>query len=233
MILPIAFDLLIILSTALLSAGRPLERRQFTCNISSETLAAAVPAITQCDNPSAQFADECRTAVQAAPAINNAFTTYGITTLGEQATILSIMGFETGGFQYERNHLPAPGRPGQGTRNLMMFPYVYLFTQATSSLQAPAYAIVQDPTTATPDQENQILDLAIQSDNLSFSTGAWFYTTQCSQSVKEGLQAITDPTDLYQMVAWANYTTQCVGTTVTDDRIAAFTTAFAALSAAA
>lgn len=63
----------------------------------------------------ASFPDECATASQALPNILDSFQTYKITSWGEQAAIVSLMAFESDDFKYNKNHFPAPGRPGQGS----------------------------------------------------------------------------------------------------------------------
>jgi hypothetical protein len=50
-----------------------------------------------------QFPDECCIAKQAAPFINQAFRDYNISTNGERAALLSIILFESGGFEYNLN----------------------------------------------------------------------------------------------------------------------------------
>lgn len=52
---------------------------------------------------SSQFPAECRTAAQAVPFINQAFSDYNVTTVGERAALLSLMLFETGGFKFDTN----------------------------------------------------------------------------------------------------------------------------------
>ena len=50
-----------------------------------------------------KFPEECRTAEQALPHINQAFNDFGIQTAGEKAAILSLMSFETGDFEFNIN----------------------------------------------------------------------------------------------------------------------------------
>jgi hypothetical protein len=45
--------------------------------------------------------------------VSQSFSTYGITTAGEQAALLGIMGFESEDFRYNKNYYP--GNPGQGS----------------------------------------------------------------------------------------------------------------------
>jgi len=82
--------------------------------LTAEKLIAIAPKTASCAG--ASFADECADATRAVPAINKAFETYDITSTGEQAALIAYMLFESGDFQFNKNHFPAPGRPGQGTR---------------------------------------------------------------------------------------------------------------------
>ena len=61
--------------------------------------------------------DECATNVQAAPFLISAMSKYEIYSVPEIAAVLSVIAFESGDFKYNTNHFPAPGRPGQGTRD--------------------------------------------------------------------------------------------------------------------
>ena len=70
--------------------------------ISVAQLLQIAPESAAC-NQSAAFASECRTAEQAAPFVNAGFQEFGINTVGEQAALLSLMLFETGGFKFDRN----------------------------------------------------------------------------------------------------------------------------------
>jgi hypothetical protein len=193
-------------------------------NITAAQVLAIAPQSASCD-PTAQFADECRTNVQAAPFINDAFNQFSLNTVGEQAAVLSLMAFETGQFEFDRNHFPAPGNPGQGTRNLMNFPFIYQYALNTTSTAAQAQQIVADPSTATPDQMNAVLALVLP-DELSFASGAWFLKESgggCTDDIVQGLQAAT-------LSGWQNYITTCVGTTVTSDRQSLYETALSVLS---
>jgi hypothetical protein len=82
--------------------------------LTAQKIIAIAPATASCNGT--DFPDECADATHAATAINKAFSTYKITQVGEQAALVAYMLFESGNFKYNRNHFPAPGRPGQGTR---------------------------------------------------------------------------------------------------------------------
>ena len=57
-----------------------------------------------------------------------------------------------------------------------------------------------------------VLEL-VNSDRWSFASAAWFIDTQCSDAVKQGLDAGTQE-------GFSSYITECVGTTLTEDRTA-------------
>lgn len=70
-------------------------------SITEAQLTQIMPATASC--ATASFVDECRYATQAAPFVTKAFSDYNITTSGEQAALLSLMLFESGGFQFNTN----------------------------------------------------------------------------------------------------------------------------------
>jgi hypothetical protein len=51
----------------------------------------------------------------------------------------------------------------------------------------------------------------VNGDRWSFASAAWFLGTQCTQDISQGLAASTEE-------GWKSYLTDCVCTTVTDDR---------------
>ncbi|KAE9403093.1 hypothetical protein BT96DRAFT_878919 [Gymnopus androsaceus JB14] len=180
---------------------------------------------TICSPNNSQFLDECRTAAQALPFVNKAFSDYNITTVGEKAALLSLMAFESEGFQFNVNHFPSPGTPGQGTRNLMEFPFVYQYALSIPFLSTQILALApssSDSASASvsisPTTKDAILALVLN-DGLSFASAMWFYTqsgttkTGCLEipGMVQDLQAQTEK-------GWENYITQCVGTTVTEGR---------------
>ncbi|KAJ3828158.1 hypothetical protein F5880DRAFT_1007839 [Lentinula raphanica] len=191
---------------------------------------------TSCPLEGSQFLDECRTAAQALPFVNKGFADYNITTLGEKAALLSLMSFESGGFQFNINH--SPGNPGQGTRNLMEFPSVYeyalstpyLFTQTLALIpnlkhnKTASYISLSSLPSKLSNKTKNAIRAVVLGDGLSFGSAMWFYTQSgatrvgqpgpgCLQmpGMVEGLQAQTE-------TGWENYITNCVGTTVTDER---------------
>jgi len=166
------------------------------------------------------FADECETAATAAPFLINAFMSYKVYSPPELAAIISLIAFETGDFKYAENHYPAPGRPGQGTRNLQMANFNLEYALSISALSDKAKAIAPSGTTdgLSDDQLNQILALVLP-DEYSWASAAWFYTTKCA-SIRSTVQAGGQ--------AGLSAYLGCVGTTPTADRLAYWTRANAA-----
>ncbi|KAL7904518.1 hypothetical protein GGI35DRAFT_489754 [Trichoderma velutinum] len=156
---------------------------------------------------------ECRTADQAAPFIAKNMSDYGIFTAPEMAAIISLMAFESVDFKYKHN--VSPGRPGQGAANMQMANFNLLYAQNISSTKDHVSKYTSTDG-LNPDDLNYILSL-VQPDELNFASGAWFYATQCNSSVQEALWADVN-TGFYRYMG-------CVGTSVTDERLAYFTRA--------
>ncbi|KAJ3989487.1 hypothetical protein F5890DRAFT_1185923 [Lentinula detonsa] len=181
---------------------------------SSEITLSQLDAIinsTTCPLKGSESLDECRTAAQALPFVNKGFSDYNITSVGEKAALLSLMSFESGGFQFNINHFP--GNPGQGTRNLMEFPAGPTSYASLSSL----------PNTLSNQTKNAIRAVVL-GDGLSFASAMWFYTQSGATQIGQPGQGCTQIAGLVQGLqaqteaGWEHYITDCVGTTVTDER---------------
>lgn len=166
----------------------------------SQLLAIAPSSDTCADAP---IPSECTvTTASLAQIIIASFGRHSVTTGLEQAALLSWMAFESAEWKYNRNHFPAPGRPGQGTRVMMMPNYVAEF--------ASGFEELTDEVTAAGGDLDRILD-SVLGDEYSFAAAAWFYDTQCTQEVKEGVKTGGEQ-------GWEEFVTGCVETTVTADR---------------
>lgn len=142
---------------------------------------------------------QCQTADKAAQYIAQAFQTYGITSQGEMAALISTIAFESGGFKYNKPVNPAPGK---GTRNMQSAAFNLKYAQSI-----PAVASQLASGSAGPDAA---LNLLIANPYIDFASAAWFLTSQCP-SARPELQA-------GNMAGYITYVTGCLGTTVTDDR---------------
>lgn len=183
--------------------------------LTASDILAIAPSANTCAN--AQFASECRTADEAAPYIAAGFDNFDITDFPSQAALLSLMLYESGSFKYNINHFP--GVPGQGTRNMQSPAFNLQYAQwlATTVTNSNITADqVAQANTAGPAAVLALVDI----DPWSFSSAAWFLSTQCSDAVKQELAKGTDN-------GWNGYLTDCVGTTATDDRTAIWKKAMA------
>lgn len=156
---------------------------------------AAAPDSNSC--ASAAYPDECVTASDATIPILDSFAKYQITSPGEQVALLAWMAFESGDFQYVRNHFPAPGTPGQGTRCMMSPEFVAKF--------APTLGVQPGSDPANT------LDTLLTAPGAEWDAASWFLTTQCSDDIRTGLQ-----TNTFQ--GFSDFTTKCISTSMTDDR---------------
>jgi len=191
-----------------------LFHRQATNSAAAQLLIIA-PTSNTCDG--APYPDECETATTAAPFLIDAMQTYAITSPVEIAALLSLIAYETGEFKYAINHYPAPGKPGQGTRNMEQAAYNLEYAISIPALRSAALAIAPASTTAglSDDDLNQIRALVLP-DKYSWASAAWFLTTQCA-GIRSQLQA-------GGQAGWEAYL-GCVGTTSTSDRLAYWTRA--------
>ncbi|KAN0110275.1 hypothetical protein V8E51_006662 [Hyaloscypha variabilis] len=199
----------------------PLSSRQAGTSAASMLLVIA-PTSGSCGD--APAAGECATNVDAAPYLIKAMTDYGITSPPEIAAVLSLIAYESGDFKYNINHYPAPGRPGQGTRNMQMPNYNLMYAQSIPALASQLSTITTATSTSglSDDQLNAIRALVLP-DEYSFASGAWFLTTQCV-SARPAIQA-------GGQAGYAAYLS-CVGTSATADRLAYWTRANTALGIA-
>jgi hypothetical protein len=165
---------------------------------------------------------QCRTAKQAAGPILRSFERYGITAPGEKAALLSLMVMETAEFKYRRNVYP--GTPGQGSKfgiaRQVLDPnanrcrwYSARNMQMPNWNQKYAASLPEISQQYEPVKDNvdAVLELLLKNDDHDFGSAAWFLVTNCPGEVRAELQKGTDE-------GWERYITQCVHTTVTDER---------------
>ncbi|KAJ2780582.1 hypothetical protein H4R18_003377 [Coemansia javaensis] len=117
---------------------------------------------------------ECATNAQAAAAISRAIQKYGVTARGEVVALVALMAYESDSWTYNINHFP--GRAGQGTRAMLMYPYVLPYARALHSAQ------VSDAAAATADDAtmNSVRGLVLNDDD-SFGSAFWFLVTTAPQ----------------------------------------------------
>ncbi|SPQ18920.1 85eea3a9-dd18-43f0-8a31-52928eb69e5c [Thermothielavioides terrestris] len=152
-------------------------------------MAAAVRAIMPSSGScaGAQFPDECRTADQAAPFIAKACESLST---AECAATVALMGLESVDMKFKHN--VSPGRPGQGTANMMMPNFV---SEYATDLFGAAKVAGKSP--------NDVLAL-VTPDEYNFGSAAWFLTTKCTADVRSSLKTGTD-------AGWIAYNSNCLG----------------------
>ncbi|KAK3301180.1 uncharacterized protein B0H64DRAFT_438278 [Chaetomium fimeti] len=151
--------------------------------VDAAAIMAVMPQSSSCDG--ADFPDECRTAEQAAPFISKACADLSD---GECAATVALMGLESVDMRFKHN--VSPGRPGQGTANMMMADFTKEY--ATELFGA------EKVTGKSPDE---ILAM-LMPDEYNFGSAAWFLMTKCAD-VRETLKAGTDE-------GWSAYN-ECIG----------------------
>lgn len=189
---------------AVLATARPAPKRTLG-GLTLDKLLQIAPNSASCT--SATYQDECHTATQALPQILASFQKYDITHPAVQAALVATMAYESAEFAYNRNHFPAPGRPGQGTKAMMMPQFT---AEYAASLGLPSTGDAQ----TVADGVEQI--------DYTFGAAAWYLTTKCDYSIREGMWGGSES-------AWETYVTQCLGTTVDSQRKAYWEKAVAAL----
>lgn len=86
-------------------------------------------------------------------------------------------------------------------------------------MQSPAFnkkyasslPALEDKIAKVSNSPADLLDLLRENETYDFGSGAWFLTTQCSQDVRSALQKGSE-------TGWQKYISDCVGTSVTDER---------------
>ncbi|KAF2675116.1 hypothetical protein BT63DRAFT_28936 [Microthyrium microscopicum] len=151
----------------------------------------------------------CLTNTIAAPLLASGFSKYGLNSKGAQAAALAIISFESNDMEYDTN-LVNTGT--QGTFNQMTAKFITLYANALYGSSAKS---------AVADQIAQINDNKAD----SLGSAAWYMSTQCPDTVKSFASASGSAAD----AVYSTYITSCVGTTMTDGRMAAWTKAKTAL----
>lgn len=183
-----------------------------------QQLLSIAPTSNTCANAPLDGAECAMSSVGVVTALVNSFAKYNVNTAPEQAALLSWMAYESAEFKYNRNHFPAPGKPGQGTRTMMSPTFVQQFANSFPELQSKVAAIG----TGSDTQADQILAL-VQPDQYSFAAAAWYYSTHCTAAQKQQVQA--GGQNNWQTA----FISGCVNTALDDQRVAYWTKACEAL----
>ncbi|KAJ2490197.1 hypothetical protein IWW37_003383 [Coemansia sp. RSA 2050] len=142
--------------------------RDSTSAITINQLNKAIPArASDSSCASVSTPSECVPNSRAVAAINSAISKYGVTQRGEIVALLSLMAYESASWQYNINHFP--GRPGQGTRAMLMYNFIEEYANAlypgeTTKVLAGG---------ASTDAQNNVRALVLN-DNDSFGSAFWY-----------------------------------------------------------
>ncbi|KAI4723292.1 hypothetical protein E4T48_00378 [Aureobasidium sp. EXF-10727] len=176
--------------------------------LTSAEILTIAPESVSCTE--AAYPAECATATHATPYINAAFTSFSIHDFGTQAALLALMIYESEAFRYSINHYP--GVPGQGTRNMQSPAFNLRYAYWLAANMNESGISVRQVQEAEAEGVVQVLEL-VNGDCWGFASAAWFLVTQCEGEIRKGLAGLTEE-------GWNAYLTDCVGTTVTDERTA-------------
>ncbi|CAG8896411.1 unnamed protein product [Penicillium egyptiacum] len=189
------------LTLTIQTTATPISVSLFTRDaaLTESQLITIAPSSKSCADAPAE--GECATAKQAAKFTSQSFDTYKVTSKAEQAAIVSLMAFETDDFKYNKNHFP--GVAGQGTRNMQSPAFNKKYASSLSELKDKLPSVSNSPA--------ELLDLLRSDSATDFGSGAWFLTTQCPKEVRT---ALADGSE----TGWQRFISDCVGTSVTDER---------------
>ena len=110
------FVTLLTLTLSTAAAAAAPRKEQPSTTLTPDQILHVAPKSDSCANPPAK--GECATAEQAARNIALSFDTYDVSSRAEQAAVIGLMAFESEEFRYSRNHFPAPGVEGKGSKYL-------------------------------------------------------------------------------------------------------------------
>lgn len=160
--------------------GGPFDASMEIGEVTSAQVLAAAPESGSCGG-----GGECSTADAAAKALNDAFATYGLKTLGQKAGMIAYMAFESEGFRWNTNQYP--GRPGQGTKSMLMFAHLYNFAKSFPELQAavaqnsPGGVLAEvnysNADTIIDDGKKNAIRALVLTDAYTFKGGPWYLTS--------------------------------------------------------
>ncbi|KAJ1942314.1 hypothetical protein FBU59_003233 [Linderina macrospora] len=154
--------------------------------------------------------DECAPNTRALAAINKALKKYNITRRGEVVAVLSLMAFESGDWAFNINHYPEPGRPGQGTRNMMMYNFVEEYAKYLHPTEANA--LLGSGGTPSDSTKNAVRQLVLNDDD-SFGAGFWYLTQKAGSFHDNPAKLIDGNEDSFK-----DYIVNGVGTGYADER---------------
>jgi len=214
-------------ATAAVIGDIPFDASVVIGDITPGQVSMFAPETSACNGGS----QECSTVDTVVSSLNEACSTYNLKSLGEKAGMIGYMAFESVGFQWNTNQFP--GRAGQGTKCMLMFPHLYNFALSFPELKQQVINLSPGGAQATPtfdnyatiftpEQLNAIRALVLL-DKYTFKSAPWFITSYsgatCDKSqLNNGYDGFT------QTMA-----SPCIGVTMDDGRKARWCTAIKAL----
>ncbi|KAJ1721054.1 hypothetical protein LPJ53_004384 [Coemansia erecta] len=143
--------------------------------ISLSQLNAAIPSrASDSSCASVSTPSECTPNSRAVVAINNAISKYGVTSTGEIVALISLMAYESADWQYNVNHYP--GRPGQGTKAMLMYNFIEKYAQQLHPSDSTRVLAAGD---ASDSVKNSLRELVLNDDD-TFGAAFWYLTSQAA-----------------------------------------------------
>ncbi|KAI1661067.1 hypothetical protein F4813DRAFT_273904 [Daldinia decipiens] len=195
-------------AAGLLLAGQALAAPRVVHEIRDLQTAAAIIAQVAPSTVDCAAGGECVKSDVIGPLLVQAMLQYGIYNPAQMAGIVALTAFES--VEYTFKHNVSPGRPGQGTSNMQMFNFNLKYANSIPELAAQVAGVGED---APDDKKNEVLSL-VNDNKYNFGSGPWYFTTQCTPDVQEGLKRGDD-------AGFAAYM-GCVGITVVDPKRQAY-----------
>ena len=204
------------------SSSKTLSTRDGGFKVTEEQIGNICPQSKSCDRAKD---DECATAKNAAKFINMSFDQYQIKSPNVAAALIATMCKESGDFKLAHNVFPAPGRPGQGTRNMQSpdFNKKYL-KSILDDTKIEKSDDFKNKAKAAGDDVGKVLEVLNTYGSLDFGSAAWFLSTECKGQIA-GLEKGDE-------AGWDAYVT-CVGASAGDGRKEIWKKAIEALKAKA
>ncbi|PWW73211.1 hypothetical protein C7212DRAFT_301372 [Tuber magnatum] len=191
--------------------------------ISVQQLLAAAPKICTI------VTEECHPAPNAVKEINTALAYHGLTALGQKAALLGLMTVESGDFIHNTNK--NPGRPGQGTKAMLMFPHIYDYALSQPALTAEvlrisggeALDVTFDNMDKIPAADQRAILALVLPEKYTYAAAAWYLENKCQASMTVRLAE-------GGFEGFKEYVGVCIGAgNVTPERLAAWCLAVKAL----
>ena len=98
-------------------------------------------------------------------------------------------------------------------RNMQSAELNLLYASSIPALSSSLHAVTGGAKSLSVTQQNNVRGLLNANDTYDFGSGAWFLTTQCTESIRTALQN-------GGQAGWEKYVVGCINTGATPDRVA-------------